>query len=113
MQINSLDANQMSRRVENFATFIFMRSSAQGASPLISILSIDSVGIGLNGTVVRCSDVANPITSASTTIHIIDANTTLSKYKLQLIFYHLKVCKIVVIYRSIYSACVHYVRRIL
>jgi hypothetical protein len=28
--------------------------------------------MGLNGTVVNCSDAANPMTSASTTIQIID-----------------------------------------
>ena len=87
-QINSRDANQISQRVVNSATFNFMRSSAQGASPLISTLSIDSDNIGLNETVVNCSDIANPITSALTTIHIIDANTTLSKlHKLMLVFF--------------------------
>ena len=111
-QINSRDTNQISHRVVNSATFTFMRSSAQGASPLISTLSIDSVNIGLNGTVVNCSDVPNLIKSASTTIHVIDANTTLSKlYKLMLIFL-LSLCTIIVIYRSVYSVCRHYVRRI-
>ena len=79
VQINSLDVNQVSSRVVNFATFTIMRISTQFASPLISTLSIDSVSIGLNETLVRCTDVANSTTSASTTIHIIDANTTLSK----------------------------------
>ena len=74
VQINSVDANQMSQRAMNSATFTFMRISTQGASPLISTLSIDSVSIGLNGTVVHCSDVANPMTSASTTIQIIDTS---------------------------------------
>ena len=79
-QVNSRDANQISQRVVNSATFTFLRSSAEDTAPLISTLSIDSVNIGLNGTVVNCSDIANPITSASTTIHIlIDANTILSK----------------------------------
>ena len=50
VQINSRDANQMSPRVVNFATFTFMRSSTQGPSPLISTLSIDLVNIGLNET---------------------------------------------------------------
>ena len=70
-QINSRDANQMSQRVVNSATLTFMRSSAPGL-PLISTLSIDSVNIGLNGTVVRCTDVVDPMSSASTTIYIVD-----------------------------------------
>ena len=49
--INSRDANQMSQRVVNSTTFTFTRASFQGDLPLISILSIDSVGIGLNRTV--------------------------------------------------------------
>ena len=71
-QINSRDANQMSQIEINSTTFIFTRYSAQGASPLVTRLSIDSVSIGLNGTIVLCSDVANPMTSALTTIQIID-----------------------------------------
>ena len=71
-QINSRDANQMSPRVVNFVTFTFMRSSARGASPLISTLSIDSVNIGLNETTVKCTDIGNPMTSALTTIQIIN-----------------------------------------
>ena len=74
VQINSRDSSgQMSQIVLNSATFTFTRTSAQEESPLISTLFIDSVSIGLNGTVVRCSDVANSMTSASlTTIQIID-----------------------------------------
>ena len=71
-RINARDANQMSKTVVNSSTFTFMRTSAQGASPLISTLSIDSVSIGLNGTVVHCSDVTNPTTSASTTTQIVN-----------------------------------------
>ena len=70
--IDGRDANQMKQREVNYAAFTFTRSSPPGASPLISTLSVDSVSIGLNGTEVRCSDVANPMTSASTAIHIID-----------------------------------------
>ena len=72
--INSRDGNQMTQVHLNSTLFTFMRTSAQGASPLISTLSIDSVSIGLNGTLVRCSDVANPMTSALTTIQIIDTS---------------------------------------
>ena len=71
--INSRDAIQMPAvETVNSTTFTFVRSSAHKASPLISTLSIDSVSIGLNGTVVNCKDVQNPTISASTTIHIID-----------------------------------------
>ena len=73
VQINSRDANQMPRTITvNSSIFTFTRTSAQGATPLISTLSIDSVGISLNGTVVRCSNTSNKSTSASTTIQIID-----------------------------------------
>ena len=70
--IDSSDANQMKQREANSATLTFTRSSPPGASPLISTLSIDSISIGLNGTAVHCSDIASPITSASTIIQIID-----------------------------------------
>ena len=72
VQINSKDDNQVTERVVNSSIFAFTRSSAQEASPLVSTLSIDSVSIGFNGTIVRCSDVSNPMTSASTTIQLID-----------------------------------------
>jgi hypothetical protein len=72
-QINSRDINvQISERVLDSATLTFMRNSGQFASPLTSTLSINSVGIDLNGTVVNCTDVANQMTLASTTIEIID-----------------------------------------
>ena len=69
---NSGDTSQqISQRVINSTTFTFMRSSAQNG-PLISTLSIDSVSIGLNGTVVRCVEVGGSmLSSASTIIHII------------------------------------------
>ena len=73
-QINSRDPHQMATEVINSTTITYMRISAQGASSLVSTLSIDSVSIALNGTVVRCSDVADPMTSASTTIQIIDTS---------------------------------------
>ena len=75
--IESSDNNQMKQREMDSTTFIFTRISTLGVSPLITTLSIDSVNIGLNETVVHCTDVANPMTSASTTISIIsDANST-------------------------------------
>ena len=73
-QINSLDGNQMSQIVVNSTKFTFTRTSASGVSPLNTTLSIDSVSIDLNGTVVNCSDVTNAtvLAPASTTIQIID-----------------------------------------
>ena len=68
--INSRDVVQMRDTALNSATITFTRISTQGASPLISTLSIDSISIGLNRTVVCCTDVANPTSSASTTIRI-------------------------------------------
>ena len=72
--INSMDMHQTTLTTVNSVTLTFTRTSAQEAnSPLISTLSIDSVSIGFNGTVVNCTDVAIVnSTAASTTIHIID-----------------------------------------
>ena len=75
--INSRDAIQMPAvETVNSTTFTFVRSSAHEASPLISTLSIDSVSIGFNGTVVNCTDVQNPTISASTIIQIIDTSSS-------------------------------------
>ena len=72
---NSRDpSQQVTPVVVNSTTFTFMRTSAQGVLPLINTLYINSVSIGLNGTVVSCMDVANPMISASTTIYIIDTS---------------------------------------
>ena len=69
---NSIDtAQQSSSIVVNSSTFTFIRTSDQGSSPLVSTLTIDSVSMDLNGTVVRCMDANNRMTSASTTIHIL------------------------------------------
>ena len=105
--INSRDDNQMAQTVVNSATFTFSRSSAQGATPLISTLSIDSVSISLNGTVVRCSDVENTTISALTTIQIIDISEWFNNIFLLLISW----C-IVINYRSVYTNSAHYFRRV-
>ena len=42
--------------VVNSTTFTLMRGSGERDLPLISTLSIDPVSIGLNGTVVNCTD---------------------------------------------------------
>ena len=78
VQINSRDPYQMSQRVVNSAAFSFLRSSDEDTLPLISTLLIDSVSIDLNGTVIHCSDIANPTTLSSTTIQIIDINQSKS-----------------------------------
>ena len=71
VHINARDDNQIKQqKVMNFATFTFTRSSDQRSLLLVSTLLIDSVSIGLNGTVVRCTDAGNPMRSVSTTIHI-------------------------------------------
>ena len=77
--INSEDSFQMPEPiVSNLATFTFTRTSARFSLPLTSTLSIDSVSIGLNGSVVNCVDgrswIANRLMSASTTIQIIDTS---------------------------------------
>ena len=77
--INSQDPLQMPETMTDLATFTFMRTSAQGDLPLVSTLSIDSVSIGLNGTVVRCMDgrrngEGNVSMPASTTIYIVDTS---------------------------------------
>ena len=57
----------------NFSGFTFSR--VHQGMPLVSTLSIDPVSILLNGTVVRCPDLAeSAMLSTSTTIHIIDSN---------------------------------------
>ena len=60
----------------NSTTFSLIRNSSQNVLPLIVTLSIDSVSIGLNGTVVTCRDAGNSMISASTTIQIIDTSNS-------------------------------------
>ena len=70
--INSLDGPRQMTVIEvNSTTFTTMRTSAQGVSPLISTLVINSVSNDLNGTVVHCQDVGTS-TTASTTIKLFD-----------------------------------------
>ena len=71
---NSRDRTQelQTQRTINSTTFTFMRISARGATPLVSTLSIDSVNIGLNGTVVHCLDARYLAPPASTTIYVSD-----------------------------------------
>ena len=74
---NSIDLSpEPKERIINSTTFTFTRTSAEDVSPLISTLSIDSVSIGLNGTVVNCMDANNPMISNSTTIQIIDTSNS-------------------------------------
>ena len=70
--INSHDGSQqISVIAVNSTSFTFMRTSAQGSSPLISTLVINSVSRDLNGTVVHCLDVGTSMIT-STTIHLFD-----------------------------------------
>ena len=64
--------NQQTQVTADSVTFTFTRTSNPGVSPLVSTLSIDSVSIGLNGTVVRCADLADPMISVAATLKIID-----------------------------------------
>ena len=81
--IFSTTSQQSMPTVVNSTTFTLMRNSPQSVLPLIITLSIDSVGIGLNGTVVNCVDLRNSTTSVSTTIQIIDtSNKIVSKSSL-------------------------------
>ena len=74
---NSRDPNpEPIERIINSTTFTFSRASAEDALPLMSVLSINSVSIGLNGTVVNCMDAHNQMTSNSTTIKIIDTSNS-------------------------------------
>ena len=104
--VNSIDEHQMAHTVVNSSTFTFSRISAQGAAPLISTLSIDSVNIGLNGTVVQCSDVVNTTVSALTTIQIIDISEWFNHFLLLISW-----C-IIMNYRSVYTNSAHYFRSI-
>ena len=74
----SLDPSPPPReRIVNSTTFTFTRTSAQDVSPLISILSIDSVSISLNRTIVNCTaDANNSMVSASTIIQIMDTSNS-------------------------------------
>ena len=73
----SQDGTQQTQESEitvNSTIFTFMRTSAQGRTPLISTLEINSVNSELNGTVVNCEDVGTSMT-ASTTVRIFDLST--------------------------------------
>ena len=76
INIFSTTSHQSMPIVVNFTTFTLIRNSPQSVLPLIVTLSIDSVSVGLNGTVVNCTDTRNSTTSASTTIQIIDTSNS-------------------------------------
>ena len=77
--IFSTSSHQSMPIVVNSTTFTLIRNSPQNVLPLIVTLSIDSVSIGLNGTVVNCMDTRNSTMSASTTIQIIDTSANNSE----------------------------------
>ena len=70
------ESQQMTQRTVNSTTFTFMRSSAQGASPLISTLFINSLSVSLNGTVVHCTEIGGSMMSDSTTVYIIEISNS-------------------------------------
>lgn len=73
----SQDGSQQTHESEitiNSTMITFMRTSAEGSSPLTSILVINSVGGALNGTVVHCVDVGTSV-AANTTIRLFDIST--------------------------------------
>ena len=73
--INLNDVSQQtSTPMVNSTLFTFTRTSAQGASPLSSTFTTDSVSNGLNGTVVECLEADGPMAAESTLILIIDIN---------------------------------------
>ena len=72
---NSRDDSQPPReRIINSTIFTFSSTSAEDDLPLISMLAINSTSTKLNGTVVHCMDAVNAMSSASTTIQIIDTS---------------------------------------
>ena len=76
---NSRDPSPPPReRIINSTLFTFSRISAEDALPLKTTLTINSTSIGLNGTVVHCMNASysNAITSASTTIKIVDTSNS-------------------------------------
>ena len=72
-------SNQSMHIVVNFTTFTLMRNSPQSVLPLVVTLSIDSVSVGLNGTVVNCINTRNSTPSVSITIQIIDTSANNSE----------------------------------
>ena len=74
--IFSTTSHQSMPIVVNSTTFTLMRNSPQSDLPLIVTLSIDSVSVGLSGTVVNCTDSRNSTMSDSTTIKIIDTSNS-------------------------------------
>ena len=106
VNIDARDANQMKQILVHSAIFTFMRTSAQFTSPLIPTLSFDSINIGLNGTLVHCTDVGNLTISASTTIQIIDISKFTSQFNFGAFIS-------IMIHRSVHPSTGHYFRRIL
>ena len=71
---------QVSEQRIGSTTFLYSRSSAENALPLISTLSISPVSEDLNGTVVNCTDVSTSDT-ASTMINILNEELTVPQGK--------------------------------
>ena len=107
--LNSGNPNDMMQTRVDSIIFTFTRVSTQ---PFITTLSVESISIGLNGTVVRCSDAANQTISVSTTIHIIDSSQSELAY---LGYSLLRYITGLVIYRhtSILCSSIKHFRRLL
>ena len=66
--ITSIDkSQQMSQLTVNSSVFYFSRISIQGDLTLISTLIINPVSIGLEGTMVNCTEVGNSVNTSSVT----------------------------------------------
>jgi hypothetical protein len=70
LQNSGLHHTQLFDQTIGSTTFIYSRSSAENAVPVISTLLISPVSEDLNGTVVNCTDVTTSDT-VSTTINVI------------------------------------------
>ena len=70
--VSSIDTSQQSTRiVVNSTSFVFLRISRQGV-PLITTMTINSVGNSLNGVTVDCTGMGNfEMRMARTAINII------------------------------------------
>ena len=73
--ITSIDmSQQMSQLTVNSSVFHFSRTSLQGDLPLTSSLITNSISLGLEGTVINCTEVGITMNSSSIVIHIVQQN---------------------------------------
>ena len=73
--ITSIDmSQQISQLTVNSSVFHFSRTSLQGDLPLTSSLITNSISLGLEGTVVNCTEVGITMNSSSIVIHFVQQN---------------------------------------